>query len=193
MRRYRKGSRVGDTSRYISAHILHQGNSCPPRYTCGIPIHNAMSINKTANDPSIGKQISNYHRIRHNANPQHADHPARAAEPLVSGYGGLLGSFYVCAGGHAGYGGAALCVEVFGSEFFPSLLYVPGSWYTKTELAKRVALFHTTAPLGSAFGEYLQAAVYKTLDGANGLAGWRWLYIICGVSYHFIPLVGDSL
>jgi ACS family pantothenate transporter-like MFS transporter len=60
---------------------------------------------------------------------------------------------------------------------------VLGSWYTKTELVKRVALFHMTAPLGSAFGGYLQIAVYKTLDGAHGLAGWLWLYIICGVSY----------
>ena len=74
-------------------------------------------------------------------------------------------------------------VGFFESSFFPSLLYVLGSWYTKTELAKRVALFHMTAPLGSAFGGYLQAAVYKTLDGAHGLAGWRWLYIICGVSH----------
>jgi hypothetical protein len=72
------------------------------------------------------------------------------------------------------------------SSFFPSLLYVLGSWYTKTDLAKRVALFHMAAPIGSAFGEYLQAAVYKTLDGAHGLAGWRWLYIICGMSQHFI-------
>ncbi|OTA98478.1 hypothetical protein M426DRAFT_258647 [Hypoxylon sp. CI-4A] len=53
-------------------------------------------------------------------------------------------------------------------------------WYTKTELAKRVAIFHMTAPLGSAFGGYLQAAVYTSLDGAHGLAGWRWLYIVCG-------------
>ncbi|UQC76439.1 pantothenate transporter liz1 [Colletotrichum lupini] len=37
-----------------------------------------------------------------------------------------------------------------------------------------------TAPLGSAFGGYLQAAVYKSLDGAHGHAGWRWLYIVCG-------------
>lgn len=37
-----------------------------------------------------------------------------------------------------------------------------------------------TAPLGTAFSGYLQAAVYKNLDGAHGLAGWRWLYIVCG-------------
>ncbi|EXF86431.1 pantothenate transporter liz1 [Colletotrichum fioriniae PJ7] len=71
-------------------------------------------------------------------------------------------------------------VGFFESSFFPVLLYVLGSWYTKTELAKRVAIFHMTAPLGSAFGGYLQAAVYKSLDGAHGHAGWRWLYIVCG-------------
>ncbi|GKT61727.1 pantothenate transporter liz1 protein [Colletotrichum tofieldiae] len=71
-------------------------------------------------------------------------------------------------------------VGFFESSFFPVLLYVLGSWYTKTELAKRVAIFHMTAPLGSAFGGYLQAAIYKSLDGAHGYAGWRWLYIICG-------------
>ncbi|KAH7052383.1 pantothenate transporter liz1 [Macrophomina phaseolina] len=71
-------------------------------------------------------------------------------------------------------------VGFFESSFFPCLLYVLGSWYTKTELAKRVAIFHMTAPLGSAFGGYLQAAVYTNLDGRHGLAGWRWLYIVCG-------------
>lgn len=31
------------------------------------------------------------------------------------------------------------------------------------------------------FSGYLQAAVYKGLDGTRGLAGWRWLFIMCGV------------
>ncbi|KAM0551198.1 hypothetical protein ACHAPJ_008540 [Fusarium lateritium] len=86
-------------------------------------------------------------------------------------------------------------VGFFESSFFPVLLYILGSWYTKTELAKRTAIFHMTAPLGSAFGGYLQAAVYKNLNGAHGLAGWRWLYIVCGcmtvpvglATYFFLP------
>lgn len=73
-------------------------------------------------------------------------------------------------------------VGFFESSWFPSLLYLLGSWYTKTELAKRVAIFHMTAPLGTAFGGYLQAAIYQNLNGVHGFAGWRWLYVICGVS-----------
>ncbi|KAH8807539.1 pantothenate transporter liz1 [Xylogone sp. PMI_703] len=72
-------------------------------------------------------------------------------------------------------------VGLFESSFFPCMLFVLGSWYTKTELAKRIAIFHMTAPLGTAFSGYLQAAVYTHLDGKHGLAGWRWLYVICGV------------
>lgn len=71
-------------------------------------------------------------------------------------------------------------VGFFESSFFPCVIFVLGSWYTKKELAKRVAIFHMTSPLGTAFGGYLQAAVYTTLDGHHGLAGWRWLYIVCG-------------
>ncbi|KAJ6553524.1 pantothenate transporter liz1 [Mycena vulgaris] len=55
-------------------------------------------------------------------------------------------------------------VGLFESAFFPCLLYLMGSWYTKTELAKRLAIFHLTG----------------NLDGHAGLAGWRWLYIVCG-------------
>ncbi|KUJ16369.1 pantothenate transporter liz1 [Mollisia scopiformis] len=83
-------------------------------------------------------------------------------------------------------------VGFFESSFFPCLLFILGSWYTKTELAKRVAIFHMTAPLGTAFSGYLQAAVYKSLNGHLGLAGWRWLYICMTVpvgfaTFFFLP------
>lgn len=86
-------------------------------------------------------------------------------------------------------------VGFFESSWFPCMLFVMGSWYTKTELAKRIALFHMASPVGSAASGYLQAAVYDSLDGVHGLAGWRWLYLICGcmtvpvglVTFFFLP------
>jgi ACS family pantothenate transporter-like MFS transporter len=274
---------VGDTLRYISAHILHEGNSCPPRHTSGLAIHNAMSINNTSNDPFDRKRIHSHDiEVVTSSKPPTNTTPlttqrrsfrsfiwdtdthlktseeqrlllkldaailsigclgffmkyldqGNMANAYVSGmqeelhmYGNeytYAGTVYtvayavmqipstliiqrvrpslwlavmeVCWGvftfAQAGMHSTGqlyafrFLVGFFESSFFPSLLYVLGSWYTKTELAKRVALFHMTAPLGSAFGGYLQAAVYKTLDGTHGLAGWRWLYIICGVSFN---------
>lgn len=31
------------------------------------------------------------------------------------------------------------------------------------------------------FSGYLQAGIYHGMDGHLGLAGWRWLFIFCGV------------
>lgn len=81
-------------------------------------------------------------------------------------------------------------VGLFESSFFPVIIYLMGSWYTKTELAKRVALVHMTAPVGSAVSGYLQAGVYQHLDGKRGLPGWRWLYLVCGVRYPLLNTPG---
>ncbi|KAJ4287698.1 hypothetical protein N0V90_012401 [Kalmusia sp. IMI 367209] len=74
--------------------------------------------------------------------------------------------------------------------------YLIGSWYTKAERGKRVALFYCTAALASMFSGYLQAGAYSGLDGVMGRQGWQqWLFIVCGIislpiaflGYFFIP------
>ncbi len=71
-------------------------------------------------------------------------------------------------------------VGLFESSFSPVMIYVMGSWYTRTELAKRITIFQASAVFGTTFSGYLQAAVYNNLNGVHGIAGWRWLYIVCG-------------
>lgn len=55
-----------------------------------------------------------------------------------------------------------------------------GSWYKPSELAKRACIFHASSPAASMFSGYLQAGLYKGLNGTHGLAGWRWLFLIDG-------------
>lgn len=68
-------------------------------------------------------------------------------------------------------------IGLFESAFSPIIIFLLGCWYTKTELAKRVAIWHITGFFGQATSGFLQAAIYKSLGGVLGLAGWRWMYI----------------
>ncbi|KAK6063135.1 pantothenate transporter liz1 [Seiridium cupressi] len=71
-------------------------------------------------------------------------------------------------------------IGIFESGFSPIIIFLLGSWYNKSELAKRIAIWHITGFFGSATSGFLAAGIYETLDGHLGLAGWRWLYVVCG-------------
>jgi len=83
-------------------------------------------------------------------------------------YGALLGFRFVLG-----------CIE---SGFFPGVLFLLSCWYKKTELGKRFAIFYTAAVLSGAFGGIIAGAITGHLDGAHGIPGWKWLFIIEGVA-----------
>jgi hypothetical protein len=60
------------------------------------------------------------------------------------------------------------------AAFFPGAVFLLSCWYTKKELALRTAILFSGSQLGNAFGTLLARGIL-TLDGAHGLAGWRWL------------------
>ncbi|KAF4121455.1 MFS transporter, ACS family, pantothenate transporter [Geosmithia morbida] len=68
-------------------------------------------------------------------------------------------------------------IGIFESGFSPIIIFLFGSWYTRSELAKRIAIWHITGFFGSATSGFLQAGIHKSLDGSLGLSGWRWMYI----------------
>lgn len=76
-----------------------------------------------------------------------------------------------------------LCVIRFFQALFELLTFsgthlILGSWYTEKELAKRAAIFTLSGLMGLLFLLFMQLAIYTNMDGKNGLAGWRWLFII---------------
>jgi len=67
------------------------------------------------------------------------------------------------------------------SSTFVGTHYILGSWYTARELGKRSGIFTSSGLAGTMFGGFLQTAIHSSLNGARGLSGWRWLFIIDGL------------
>ncbi|KAK9236451.1 major facilitator superfamily domain-containing protein [Lipomyces kononenkoae] len=81
-------------------------------------------------------------------------------------------------------------VGFFGSISYTGSIFIIGSWYKKPEMSRRLGLYAVANPLGSMFSGYLQTAAYDGLNGVRGLAGWRWLFIICSIITLPIALYG---
>jgi ACS family pantothenate transporter-like MFS transporter len=74
--------------------------------------------------------------------------------------------------------------------YFPVIIYLIASWYTKVERGKRVTIFYATATMAGMFSGYLQAGAYKGLSGKLGHEGWQWLFIICGITSLPVGVIG---
>jgi ACS family pantothenate transporter-like MFS transporter len=72
-------------------------------------------------------------------------------------------------------------IGLFEACSFPGYIALLGSWYGPKELTKRVAILLEIESIASMFSGYLQAGLYTSMDGHNGIAGWRWLFIMDGV------------
>ena len=72
-------------------------------------------------------------------------------------------------------------IGLFEAPFYVGAMTLLGNWYSPVELGKRASIFYSESFAANMFSGYLQAAVYKGFDGAHGLAGWRWLFIMCGI------------
>ncbi|KAA8642534.1 hypothetical protein EYZ11_012219 [Aspergillus tanneri] len=64
---------------------------------------------------------------------------------------------------------------------FSGTHYILGSWYSERELGKRSGIFTASGLAGTMFGGFIQTGIHSSLNGARGLSGWRWLFIIDGL------------
>ena len=73
-------------------------------------------------------------------------------------------------------------VGVLEAGFAPGVLFLLSSWYKREEQSKRFAVYISAAILSGAFGGLLAGAITKDLEGAHGIRGWRWLFIVEGAA-----------
>ncbi|KAF2178492.1 major facilitator superfamily transporter [Zopfia rhizophila CBS 207.26] len=62
---------------------------------------------------------------------------------------------------------------------FPGITFYITMWYRRHECGLRMAVFFSAATAAGAFGGLLARGIVE-LDGARGLSGWSWIFIIEG-------------
>ncbi|RAL01117.1 MFS general substrate transporter [Aspergillus ibericus CBS 121593] len=75
------------------------------------------------------------------------------------------------------------------AAYFPGCLYLLSAWYTRKELVKRTALLYAGSLISGAFSGLISAGITSGLNGARGIAAWRWLFIIEGSLTIFAALI----
>jgi MFS family permease len=79
--------------------------------------------------------------------------------------------------------------------YFMMIHYLLGSWYKPDELGRRGGFYYCGQMLGILTAGLLQAAIFESMNGLNGRAGWRWAFIIDGlitlpigvVAFYMVP------
>lgn len=89
-----------------------------------------------------------------------------------------------CAAGAAQNFAGMMCVRfaigLAEAGFYPAVLYHMAFWYKPSELRWRIALFYSLGQVSGALSGLLAYAI-SFMDGAGGLSGWRWLFILEGL------------
>ncbi|KAJ5774691.1 hypothetical protein N7457_009587 [Penicillium paradoxum] len=76
--------------------------------------------------------------------------------------------------------GTRVLLGLLEAGYFPGCVYLLSCWYTRYDIQKRFSLFYLIGCVASALAGILAFGLMQ-MDGTQGLAGWRWIFIIEGV------------
>ncbi len=94
---------------------------------------------------------------------------------------GILSAWMMFVHGPASYYVLRFIGGAVEAGFFPGVVLYLTFWYTRKHLGKMMAMFFAAVPISGIFAGPLLGWMLKHLQGAGGLAGWQWLYLICGI------------
>ncbi|TPX08032.1 uncharacterized protein E0L32_010232 [Thyridium curvatum] len=94
---------------------------------------------------------------------------------------GFVASMQVFLRDREGFLASRIILGLAEAGYIPGACYTLSTWYTKRELSKRVAIFFFGMFSGNAISPVLASGILK-LDGAQGMRGWQWLFLIEGVA-----------
>lgn len=76
------------------------------------------------------------------------------------------------------------------APYYPGAVYLLSIFYTRKEVATRIAILYTGNILATAFAGLIAAGIFLGLDDVGGLSGWRWLFILQGGTTFLVAIIG---
>ncbi|KAL8861281.1 MAG: hypothetical protein Q9198_010535, partial [Flavoplaca austrocitrina] len=73
-----------------------------------------------------------------------------------------------------------LILGLFEAGYFPGVVYLISTWYSRFDMQKRYAGFYCLGLVASGCSGIVAFGVQQ-MDGLGGLEGWRWIFIIFGL------------
>lgn len=105
---------------------------------------------------------------------------ARRAVCLIMAAWGAVSAGTALVNEPFGFYTARFLLGVAEAGFFPGMILYLTFWFPRRYRARFTAIFMTAIPLSSTFGAPLSGLILG-LDGAGGLRGWQWLFLIEGL------------
>ena len=93
---------------------------------------------------------------------------------------GLVSTAMVFVSGPTSFYVLRFLLGVAEAGFFPGMIFYLTHWFPSRERARAVGLFMTATAMAGVIGAPLSSALLQ-MDGAWGLRGWQWLFIIEGI------------
>ncbi|KAH6662598.1 major facilitator superfamily domain-containing protein [Halenospora varia] len=93
------------------------------------------------------------------------------------------GIISMCQGATQNYAGILACRFFLGlaeAGFYPGVLYHLSFWYPSERLPLRIAFFYACGMFSGTISGLLAYAI-SFMNGAGGLAGWRWVFVLEGL------------
>ncbi len=101
---------------------------------------------------------------------------------------GLLAAAMALTRGPISFSVLRFLLGVAEAGFFPGVVYFLTFWYPNAAQARAIAAFMIGIPLSGVIGGPLSGALLG-LDGALGLSGWQWLYLVEGLPAVILGLI----
>lgn len=100
----------------------------------------------------------------------------------------LVATFQAFITTYPAYLATRLLLGLFEGGFIPGALYYISTWYKREGTSVRISLFFFGQMFASATSTLISAGVLN-LSGRNGLAGWRWIFLVEGLITIFIAMI----